>query len=525
MGMSTHVTTETNPREPERASSPPAAASATATSAGRGGIAIAVAKVSFILFGFAQQPALSAILGADYADIRRVLAIVSIVNNVIIAIAIQGVSRTVSQADRADAPMAFRRTLVIHAIGGFLVAVAFAVLASPIAALENAAQIAPALRVAAAIVFLYAVYASLIGGLNGAGRFVEQARLDILYGALRFVLVVGGAFVAMRAAHVSGVLGAIVGFVCAAIAILPLAISRSGTGAPGGVRPTTRAHLGFIGPLAFGLIFLNLLLQTDFLLFSHFAGANVTAEQAKSVVNVYASIQLFSFLPYQLLMSVTFVLFPMLARAHAEGDRAAIKRYTETGVRLALLLVGLIASVVAALPYALLRFAFKDPGVAELGARVQPIHALAMAAFAFVGVATTALTSLKRERYAALLTILGVTVVGLACFVFVPRAEAGVPMMVASATATLAGLAITAVVGGAVLQRVARGLTSPLTLLRVTLATGVTVLVGSRLPYFGRLTAPAEVPLVVAAYLTCLLLTRELGGRDLALVRSLVRRR
>src|SRR5262245_1541104 len=54
--------------------------------AGRGGLAIAGAKVSFILVGFALQLVLSRLLGgAGYGQVALVLAAVGVVNNVVVA--------------------------------------------------------------------------------------------------------------------------------------------------------------------------------------------------------------------------------------------------------------------------------------------------------------------------------------------------------------------------------------------------------------------------------------------------------
>src|SRR5689334_15674945 len=70
---------------PVAVSPAPAADADTARTAGRGGLAIAVAKVSFICFGFAQQIILPRLVGVDgYGEVSRVLAIVGIVNNVIV---------------------------------------------------------------------------------------------------------------------------------------------------------------------------------------------------------------------------------------------------------------------------------------------------------------------------------------------------------------------------------------------------------------------------------------------------------
>jgi stage V sporulation protein B len=395
--------------------------------AGRGGLAIAVAKVSFIVFGFAQQVVLPHVLGTEgYGNISRVLAIVGIVNNVIVALSIQSVSRTVASVAEAEAPKAFRRVLAYHFVVATILAGGFAALSGPLARFAEADQIAPSLRVVAAVVFLYGLYAPLVGYLNGRRRFIEQAGLDIFYGGLRFASTVAGVLIATQVAHRDGVLGGVIGFTSAALLIVPIAATRSKLGAPGGVAPTAGTYARFVGPLAIGLIALNLLLQTDFLLFSSFVGAKARAlglpggeaqSRADACVGSYRAFQLFSFLPYQLLMSVTFVLFPMLSKAHAEGDREAVARFTRTGMRLALVLVGLFAGIVAGLPFGLLRFAFfSNPEIADLGSKAQPYHALAMALFALLGVMTTVLTSLGKEIVSAALTALGVALVAAASF-------------------------------------------------------------------------------------------------------------
>ncbi len=540
----------------------------TAKTAGRGGLAIAVAKISFVLFGFGQQLALPAILGTDgYGVISRILAIVGIVNNIVVALSIQGVSRTVSSASDEEVDGAYRRVLWMHAVLALVASSIFAAVAGIIAEQVRAPYIGSSLRIIGVVVLLYGIYAPLVGSLNGRRRFLAQAGLDILYGGLRLVTTLGFAFVWSRVLKTDGVQGGVLGFALGAAIIVPIAVTRAGTGRRGGSHPTLGTYAGFLAPLALGLIALNVLLQTDFLLYSRFIGehcarastltatapvawisgslgafagpvgaaastpvasiatAALWSKRADELVGVYRAFQLFSFLPYQLLMSVTFVLFPMLARASADDDREAIKRYTQTGIRLAFILIGLIAGVVAAIPFPLLRFAFADPMIAALGQRAQPIHALGMAAFAFLGVVSTALTSLRRERMAALLTVMAVGLVAGACSLLVPNAALGEPMMIASSTATLAAMFLVAGLGAVILRRTAGALVSLATPLRVALAMGCAVGVGRYLPFFGRLTGPVLAVPMVVIYLATLIVTRELTRADLSMVRGVLGRK
>src|SRR5262249_16558452 len=159
-----------------------------------------------------------------------------------------------------------------------------------------------------------------------------------------------------RAGH-HGVFGSALGFVLAAALIVPLALRMTGTGkeagdARGGV-PSPRAYLAALVPLAGAQLFTNLLLQVDITILGRFfslgaaaagLGKEVAKKSADEWVGVYRACQLFAFLPYQLLASVTQVLFPTVARAKAERDDEGVKRYVARGARIAAICGGLLVA-------------------------------------------------------------------------------------------------------------------------------------------------------------------------------------
>lgn len=513
-----------SPNQTHTETSPAAQNADTARSAGRGGLAIAVAKVSFILFGFAQQIILPRLLGVDgYGEVSRVLAVISIVNNIVVAVGIQGVSRTVSGTTPDKIPGVFRRALLIHTAVAALLSLGFAILAPTIASFIGAPHIAVPLRVSAAIILLYGIYAPLVGSLNGRRRFLDQAGLDILYGVLRTSAIAFGAILFLRGGG-SGVTGAIVGFVSAAFIIVPLALTRSGLGKGGETSPKTSQYLSFLLLLSGGQIFLNLLLQTDFMLLSRFSGLAALAQgkgpdASDQLMGIYRGAQLFAFLPYQLLMSITFILFPMLAKAHAERDTAAVTRFTQTGVRLSFLLTGLFCGTVSALAPHLLRFAFPEE-IWTGGGTTLRILSLGLGTFAILGITCAALTSLGRERETALLTLSAVVLIAGTCTLTLPQTPFGRPMLHAAAACTSLSLLVICVVGAFRLKSVAGGFVSPLTLLRVVIATGLTLFLGMELPWMGKLFVPLQAVIVAVFYMIVLTLSRELGRSDLGLIRK-----
>lgn len=495
--------------------------------AGRGGLAIAGAKVSFILFGFVQQLLLPRLIDVDgYGAVAVVFAAVSVVNNVIVATGIQGVSRAVSSASPDRADLVFRKTLLIHAALAMIVSAAFAAAAGAITDFVNAPHIEQPIRISAAIVLLYGIYAPLVGALNGRRRFLEQAALDIGYGALRLTAIAAAA-IAFTRLNKGGVLGVVTGFVAAAAIIVPVALTRTGTGKSGPVSsPRTSDHIAFLFPLIVGQTFLNLLLQTDFFLLRRFIGAAAgegpdAVKAADELIAVYRGAQLFAFLPYQILMSITFILFPMLARARAQNDAAAIRSYTQTGIRLGILATGLMCGAVSALAPHVLHLAFPKE-IWSNGGDTLRLLSIGLGAFAILGITCAALTSLGREREAAALTASTVAFVALACSIFVPRAELGPPMLLATAAATSCAVTLAVLIGAYRLARVAGGFVAPLTLVRALVALAVAIAVGSRIPWMGHILVPFQAMLVGGIYLAVLVVLRELNNKDLDLVRRVI---
>jgi stage V sporulation protein B len=330
-------------------------------------------------------------------------------------------------------------------------------------------------------------------------------------------------------AYLAGVSGTILGFVLSALVIVPLAVTRSGIGRTGEAGPAVGAYLKFLGPVAVAQAFLNLLMQTDFFLLSGFLGraaeaSGLTPSAADRLVGAYRAAQLFAFLPYQLLMSITFVLFPMLARADAEGDRPAVARYTATGVRIALIMTGMMCGTISALAPHVVRFAFPADVAADAGGALR-VLALGMGAFSLLGTISAALTSLKRERVAATLTAGTAAAIAAGCFVLVPSSAFGPAMLVSSATATSIALVGAACVGAVLLRSVAGAFVGPATIVRVVLALAVTVVVGMRVPWLGKLAVLPEALAMAILFLGVLVVSGELGRKDLTTIRSALGRR
>jgi stage V sporulation protein B len=337
----------------------------------------------------------------------------------------------------------------------------------------------------------------------------------------------GGAFALSRVAQ-QGVTGASLGFALATAIIFIAALLMAGTGRKGVTDLPLKRYLAFIGPVFVGQILLNLLQQADLTVLRYFAAsaalrAQLTPEAADPLVGAYRATQLFCFLPYQLLLSVTFVLFPLLARAHRDGDMVNVRLFVMTGVRLALIVAGVMVSVISGLAGPLLRLVFPAE-VAVYATDAMQLLALGFGAFAIFGILTTVLTSLKAERASATITGVAFALVALLGVGLLRDRGFGAHLLWVTAVATTIGLLIATCCAGILVQKIAGGVAPLTTLVRVLGATAVTITLGRVWSPSGKLATVAAAGVLVAVNLVILLATRELTRRDLGYVLSVVKR-
>ena len=506
-----------------------------AARAGRGGAAVLGAKIFFILAGFVQQPLLKWAIGLAAYDALsgRVLGVANIVNNVMVSASTQSASRAVAQA-HGDERKALRLALRVHVPMAIAVAAAFAAAAPLVAWFQHAPHVLVPLFAASGVVLLYGIYAPLVGSLNGRGLFTKQATLDVLFATLRTALLVGLGIAFVRLG-LGGPLGAILGFVLAAAIILVVALRFTGTGEAGTSAsvPTAKVYLAALLPLALTQLFTNALMQQDTILLGRFLAEGATtsnlagssaADAADEWVGVYRACQLFAFLPYQLLLSLTQVLFPMLARAKAEGDGAAIRDYVLRGSRLGAIATGLFVSAIVAMPGTAIRLAY-GAEVAARGASTLRVLVLAQALFAMLGLANTILASLGHERRAAQITGGAAVLAATLMFVLTPGATFGEPMLQRTALAVSIALAIALVVATMAVRRVANAFVPLGTALRVALAVAPCVVMGVMMPTVRPILAPALGAAAAGVYVLGLVVTRELRAADVAPIWTRLRRR
>jgi stage V sporulation protein B len=383
------------------------------------------------------------------------------------------------------------------------------------------------LRILAAILFVYSLYTPLIGVANGQRRFLLQAGFDVMSATLRTLGLIAGALVARRLGQ-GGPAGSALGFVVSATVVLFIAAGIIGVGRAGQARLSLGRYVSLALPLLFGQALLNLLFQADLTLLGRFASqaaerAGEPMSRADALVGAYRATQLFSFLPYQILIAITFILFPMLASAAQLRDRQAIARYVRTGVRLSLIIAGSMVSVTLGLAPRLLELLFGSEA-ALLGGRALSLLSLGFGAFAIFGILITVLNSLGRERESLLVTALAVVIVASLCFTRAHEGALSEQLLWLTAQATSTGLLVATSIAAYLVWRAAGGLVSPWTLLRTLLALGLAALLGRVAFPPGKLVTLVAAGVIPCVYLGILVALRELGRADWDVLRKVARR-
>ncbi len=504
-----------------KADAPETNASSEGVEAGRGALFIGFAKIYFMFGGFIQGVGLARLIdAAGFGAFGVVNNLISIVNNTVVQATIPAISKFTAEDNRhADAVK--RAGLRMQLVLGGVLALAFFLGAPLIAASVKAPAYVRYFRIAAAIPFLYAVYSLFVGSANGLRRFRTQATFDITFSTAKTILLLGMAVVW----HVTG---AFVGFVLAAVVILVIAARVMGvpTARAGGAEPVFSAWrlVGFMGAMVVYTLLLNVSLNYDQPLLLPLAKTVVDGHRAEILAGHYDGLRKLALLPYQALLVITFVAFPLVSRSTFTNDREATRIYVSQTLRYALILVAAMGLCLAARPDTLLAIIYpRDYGEGAAALRGPGARRV------LPGDARGLVRDLERRR-----TNDGRDHADLghrrrrvgAAYLLVPRAAAGPAMLLAAATATAVGTAVG-------IRRRDR-LRAPrawaagcrqASALRVGISVGISVAVGHFLPAHGKLLGLVAIAAVAVVYVLGLLATGELGPADRAKLLRVLRRR
>lgn len=468
-----------------------------ARTTGRGFLVIAGAKLWFMVTGAVVALGLPTVFDMTEANGEASFGIygivtnwVSIFNMVMIGGTLQAVSKLVSEVP-GRAPGVARQAIRVQLWIGVPIAVLYVLLSPSMAGFLNDDGLTPYLRLSGGIILMYAFYAIFVGYLNGRKLFTYQATLDIVFATLKTVLILAAVFLGL------GVMGAIGGFVTTSVILCGLAgawvwriVAKSEHQAlePDERKALRKRLLGYmIAVMAYTLV-LNGIIRADLLILKAQAGAtdlgllpaDAAAEFSNRLAGVYTAMANVARLPYQAVIAITFVIFPVISQATFEGDKDATKRYIRQTLRYSSLLVaGMVVALIAereALVSALY------PGVYAHGASALLWLGLAMLAFAFMFVSTTMLIGAARPMESLAIASFTLAAAVGANLLALRELEPGWDMLVNAAMATAIATTAGAIAAAGVLWRRYQAIMPWKTAVRIVLASLIVVGLASFVP-------------------------------------------
>jgi O-antigen/teichoic acid export membrane protein len=480
-----------------------------AVEAGRGALFIGFAKGFFMVAGFLQRVLLARVVSpAEYGTFSVVNNAISTVNNTMVQGTLQSVSKFTAEDDtRAGAVQ--RAGLRLQAVLGFAIAVAFVLAAPLVAQFVKAPEHVSLFRLVAAIPLVYAIYAVYVGTANGLRKFRLQASFDVGFSTAKTILLLGGAVVGRMLG--GSVAGAFAGFIAAAVVILLVAARSIG------MRPGTQAFSGwrlfkFMGGVVLYTLLINLALNYDLLLLRRFAGAAAPGAPADALAGAYEAIRNLALLPYQALLVVTFVIFPLVSRATFAEDRDATAAYIRQTLRYALILGAALAVALSARPQALLAVLY--PKAYGVGAHALPILAAGIVALALLSIAGSIVTASGRPDIAVVLVAVTLATGSGVAFAIVPSTTPDAAMLTAAATATALGM-LAGLLGALFYLWRRFSVLPPLaSVARVAIASGAAIAIGHLVPETGKVLGLAVIGLCGVVFAATLLVLKEFGATD-----------
>ncbi len=489
--------------------------------AGRGFLWISGAKLYFLVTATFTSLAFPRLFGDPvlFGRFRVVSALLNVVTMVVITATVQSVSRLASE-HAADLGRVRRSALVLQAmLFGPVFLALFAGAGLLATGLLGDERLALPIRVASIVVLAYTFYAALVGLFNGTRRFGYQAGLDITFSTLKTGLMIA---VVVVTGSVAWSFGA---FAIAAVAILAVALvlaRRTLWVAPRDPSLALAPLLRYLLPLSGYALVLNLLLQADVIGLKAALGqaTGVAADAASATAGIYGAAKNVALLPYQAVISLTFIVFPLVSAASSAGDTVGAGGTASGAMRLASILSWGAVAVLGAAPAQILGMLFGSAYAQGAPVLLMLLVAGALMALMFVG---NAIVASSGRPLVSVLGGVGAVLVQVGLLLVLLPGRPGPEASVQAAVATLLAAAAGAGVAGVLVRRVFGGAPWLWTALvaAVAAASGLVGagLISSHVPWAAR---PVVAGLV---FLAALVATRGVGRHDWALLRRVFGRR
>lgn len=489
-------------------SSPEAPTADVAKIAGRGALYVTLAKVWFMVSGYGIHFTLPRLITPEqYGLYQVVIGVISIVNAVVVTGTYQTVSKYISQEQwKADSVRS--KALRLQVPVGGAIAVGFFLLAPVIANSLNDARLVPYLRLASLITLSYSFYSVFTGYFNGQRRFLTQAVLDMTYSTLKLVFIVLLVWLGY------GVAGGVGGFAVAAACVLLVSAVVAGKGnRTGEVRASDL--LRFQAYLLLFTFVLNLLQKVDLMLVKALSSPDATT--ASSNAGYYSGALNVANITYQVIISVTFVIFPLVSQVTFVNDRQRTQLYISNTLRYTLMIMALTASLFSANASEVLRVIYPDQY--QTGSGALSIVAFGMLFFGLLYVITTIISASGRPTVSLLIGVVTLATSAALNAALIPNYG-----LRGAALGTTAAMLVGAICGATYLLVNFGALMPKSSFARIATCAAMVYAASFAVIPTSRAMIVLKLAALSAIYFAGLLVSREIGRGDLEAVKKVIKK-
>jgi len=488
-------------------SNPTASTDNIAAIAGRGTVYITAAKLWFMVSGYGIHFILPRLMSTEqFGMYQVVVGVVSIINAVIITGTYQTVSKRISEDDQSAGSVKATALKLQILVGGGA-SLAFFLLAPVVASYLNDDRLVNYLRLASLITLSYSFYAVFTGYFNGRKQFLTQAMLDMTYSTLKLAFVVLLVWLGL------GVAGGIGGFALAAATVLVLSAIAAGK-ANRGTEVRARDLLGFQSYLLLFTLAMNLLQKTDLILVKALSSPDATLASENAAY--YGAAVNVANITYQVIISATFVIFPLVSQATFAKDREKTQAYVTNTLRYTLIIMAVVATLFSANARDVLSLVY--PQNYQAGSAALSIVAYGMLLFGLFYIVTTIISASGHPGVSLLIGLLTLGASAALNVLLIPSYG-----LAGAAAATTASMLAGAIAGCAYVRVRFGALMPPRSVVRITGCAAVVYAISLQFTPLSKLMIVVQLAVLAFVYLVALIATREIGGDDLKMIRRVIK--
>jgi len=311
---------------------------------------IPFAKIYFMITGYVFQVIIARLLTKSMIGMfNYVNSVISPINMIMVQGGVQTASHFISKSDEEEYNDIKNKVLKLFfsiAISLFIIMQFFADNISNL--ITKDAKNSIYFRIALIIVLFYSLYAVLIGVFNGQKKFKNQALFDISYSTIKILSVSIFLVLGFK------LYGLFWGWVSATILITILAFLFSKMIKSKKSKFSYKDLFKFSLPIIISQSFFYILLNLDTWMLG------ILSNKSEVLINGgnYLTITTLSRIPYQIVISITFIIFPFISKLSEMKDNSLIKSYIESSLRYSILIAAPFVILISSYPSIFLKIIY-----------------------------------------------------------------------------------------------------------------------------------------------------------------------